>query len=117
LLLGDYLKDNHNNYRELSCKEGKLDLFSWIEGYKISYIIDCKNNKVIFTKIESSLNDRNMNLRYKDFISAGDALTPAEIQIRFQQAEINIKIENIESPWTGSIEFIPGKNYELVELR
>jgi hypothetical protein len=117
LLLGDYLKDKRNISRELSCKEGKLDLFSLIEGYKISYIIDCKNNKSIFTKIESSLNDRNVNLSYKNFISAGDALTPAEIQIRFQQTEINIRIENIESPWAGAIEFIPGKNYELVRLR
>jgi hypothetical protein len=119
IVLGDYVKDNKSNNENIPCSEGKLDLESFVNGLKISYTVDCKKAKIILAQQKGSLNNVVTEINYGDFIKTGDILTPAKIHIKYIKSMVNIdiRIEKIESPWNGNIEFIPGNKYELIELR
>lgn len=119
VILGDFIKDNKEEIINTNCLEGKLDLEQFLNGLKIRYTVDCKRGKIILVTQEGSLRDIDNKVRYSNFIRHGDILIPAKIQINIAESmtNINIRFKKIESPWKGSIEFIPGNKYELIELR
>jgi hypothetical protein len=119
IVLGDYIKDNKSINENIPCSEGKLDLERFVNGLKIRYTVDCKKAKIILAQQKGSLNNVITEINYGDFIKTGDILTPAKIHIEYTKSMVNIdiRIEKIESPWNGNIEFIPGYKYELIELR
>jgi hypothetical protein len=57
-----------------------------------------------------------MEIAYNHFVNIFNGLTPSGIRISYGNSIIGIKLGKIESPWNGSIEFIPGKKYDLIEL-
>lgn len=118
LIFGDYIEDNISDNNQAKCFEGKMDIDCLVSGIKIKYVIDCKKGKSISATPGDSLNDEGIEIQYDDFFKTGEILTPGKIEIRdFQrQATIEIRIQNIESPWDGSIEFIPGNRYEILQL-
>lgn len=115
LILGDYLYDDLKGYGQENCKNGYLEKKIYFNGYAVNYTIDCKVLKVVSTKID---NDNEIKLKFSRFFVKDKILIPGEVEIENIErlTKIFIKIGNIEYPWNGSIEFIPGSGYEQIPL-
>lgn len=118
VILGDYITDNFSDNSQAKCSDGKLDIDCIVGGIKIKYVIDCKKGKTILAIPENSLNNGGIEIQYSDFLKSGDIIIAGKIEIKdFQgMTTIKIKIQKIESPWNGNIEFIPGNKYEILQL-
>lgn len=69
-------------------------------------------------KQEFSSGQQGAEINYSDFYNIKDRLMPGKIEIHQNQfnTTIKIKILKVEFPWKGSINFIPGRDYEKIEL-
>lgn len=116
VLLGDFVKDKDIKNIVTDCRNGKAVLVSNMYGSRLIYNIDCNRMKVISTVREGSTDKTSESLFFEKFIKVNKLTYPSRIRIDYYDTEVNIRIERLESPWIGNIEFIPGKNYELKEL-
>lgn len=118
VIFGDYITDNLSDNSQAKCLDGKLDMDCIAGGIKIKYVIDCKKGKTILAIPENGLNNGGIEIQYSDFFKKVDVITAGKIEIKdFQRmTRIEIKIQKIESPWNGNIEFIPGNKYEILQL-
>lgn len=119
IVFGDYIKGNKIISENTPCFEGKQEIEYDVHGIKVRYTADCKKSKIVLAQQEGSVLDVVTEIEYRDFIKTGDILTPSKIQIKYFKSMINIDItiKKMEFPWIGSIEFIPGNKYELIELK
>lgn len=115
VLLGDFIDENVNQ-SDNECINGEIVINTAIAGNKIRYLIDCNNAKVITVSRESSNNNIPAIIKFGKFIREGGIFFPSIIDIEYSEMNVNIKIEKMEYPWNGNIDFINGNNYELVEL-
>ena len=115
LILGDYLTDEKESSGPEICTNGIILKKDKINGLLIDYIVDCGISKVIST----SVNEGNpLNIRFLGFMSINDILIPENILIEKikSREKISIKIDRIEYPWNGTIDFIPDARYEKLPL-
>lgn len=115
LILGDMISEN-GNVLFSECLNGEATLNSSFHGSKIKYVLDCEKGKVASAVQEGSNSSILTVLKFEKFIRERDIFYPSDISIVKDELKINIRIDNIEYPWNGTIEFIHGKNYELIEL-
>jgi Domain of unknown function (DUF4292) len=117
IIFGDYITDNLSDNKAI-CSDGKLDIIGTVGGIKIKYVIDCKKGKIILAIPENRSNEEGIEIQYSDFFKNENVLSPGKIEIKDFQREttVDIKIQKIESQWSGKIEFVPGKGYELIRL-
>jgi hypothetical protein len=115
IFLGDLIGEKRTSSAN-GCDKGFSSVNSTIDGAKIQYLLDCKRGKAVSAIREGSNNKDFYKLSFEKFNKIGDLIYPESIKVEYSDMKINIRIEKIEYPWTGSIEFIPGKNYETVEL-
>lgn len=117
LIFGDFYKDKTlaNN---ANCINGIMELDESLKGTKINYVIDCRDAKIQKSVIMNSRNEAAIAILYGNYIKYMSGLYPGIISIVDLQKEtkIEIKIKKLESPWIGKIDFIPGKNYEILQL-
>jgi hypothetical protein len=118
LIFGDLII---NKYTEANKERGtgdKLNIDCLVNGILIKYDIDYEKRKTTFTCLENSLNENGINISYENFKKSGDILLPGKIKINnlLKNTLIEIKIIKAELKWSGNIEFIPGKGYELIKL-
>ena len=89
-----------------------------LNGVILNYEIDCNKRKVITVCTVDNFDKNVIKLRFGSFFRVGSNLMPKIIE--FESSEFNsvvkIKVRKVELPWNGSIKFIPGKGYELIEL-
>lgn len=118
LLVGDYIAEKQYDISQQRCLNGILKVDSNIEGININYFIDCKKKKVISAEVKSKIGDKGVKINFNDFIKFSKGIVPGKIEIlNFQDGpSVVIVIKKIETPWNGNLEFIPGKNYELIQL-
>ena len=116
IILGDFIKGNVKSIEKVVCEDDMADLDCSVSGMKISYKFDCKKMKVISARQESGFNSDNVMIEFGTFIKAGYCLMPSRIRVNSNKSEIIVKIKKIESPWEGTIEFIPGSRYDLIEI-
>lgn len=119
IVLGDYLGDSKGIDENIQCIEGKRDIENTVNEKKMLYTVDCKKYKVLSAIEEGILDEPVTEISFGNFKKADNILTPGKVQIKYVKAMINIaiRIEKVEYPWNGEIEFIPGNKYELVELQ
>lgn len=120
VVLGDYVSGlSLNRTVRINCLNGSSDISSVVKGSKINYYIDCEKNKLIRAEREGNSGSVVNEIKYDNFITAGNKLTPSEIEIKdIKSGEVaGLKIDKIIKPWDGSVEFIPGTNYDLIELK
>jgi hypothetical protein len=119
LIIGDYIDDNISEYRQEKCMNGKLNISGIVNGNRIKYSFDCGKRKSISAVSGNSLNEGGIEIRYNEFFEEEGVITPGKIEIKDSQGRttIEIRIEKIEAPWIGSIEFIPGSKYETIQLK
>jgi hypothetical protein len=118
VIFGDFLSYKIPDLKLSDCSDGKFLISGIINGFKINYVIDCKRAKSISATTENSLNQNRIDISFNDFIKSDGINTPGRIDIKDSQSKstIEIKIIKIDSPWTGSLEFIPGNKYEHLPL-
>lgn len=120
VMLGDYVSGLAlNDKTGLQCMNGGSDISSVVKGSRINYYIDCDKGKIVRAEREGNAGMIMNEIKFDKFISAGNNLTPSEIEIKdIKSGEVaGLKIDKIIKPWDGSVEFIPGTNYDLIELK
>lgn len=115
LILGDYIVSDFNKDTKLECSDGEVIDWQDIKGMKVEYTIDCRRLKVIAASFGV---DNSVKLQFSHFNKSDDKFFPAEIKIFDTERNKNvvIKIKNIEYPWDGEIDFVPGTRYEQKPL-
>jgi hypothetical protein len=116
IILGDFISGDQKSDNKLFCANGKAELDCAVSGMLISYIVDCKINKIVLSRREGSLNSSYAEIEYGSFIKNSNGLIPSKIHMENNNYSIVVTIEKIEAPWVGSIEFVPGVRYKLTEL-
>ncbi len=119
VLLGDYVNDEKLDSNRLSCEEGMLSIGAVVKNVKVNYVMDCQQGKSILTKPEDSTGENLVEIYYTEFFRANNISVPGKIEIveKKGNTRIEIRIQKIVSPWDGSIEFIPGKQFEKIRLQ
>jgi hypothetical protein len=115
MIFGDLFIDNIESDNGINCKNGKADINTIYKGKKIFIVIDCKRNKTIYASIVGNSQSDKIEMWYKGFVHAGNKYITERIDIEDAKGErkIRIMIKRIEIPWSGNLEFIPGKEYEV----
>jgi hypothetical protein len=118
VMLGDYIFDKMADSKTEKCINGSVTIDFVKETKWLKYVIDCKLNKVVFAYFQSIENEREAELKYTKFYKWGEILAPGRIQIRNIEKGIDIviRIKKIQSPWNGTIDFVPGNKYDLIKL-
>jgi hypothetical protein len=118
VVLGDFIKMQVTDQGSGECREGILNTSSIINGVKINYTIDCKLMKAVSIIPDNSMNMPGIEIRFSDFFKRGDVIIPGNIEVTNlnDKSTIEIIIVRLEFPWTGTIEFIPGSNYEIQKI-
>jgi len=119
VILGDYLNEDLKDSIKSDCQDLKRIIKGSIKNLRINYIIDCKYGKSILTVPVNDLSESGLKIRFGNFLKRGETVYPGRIEIFNDQnkAGIRLMIRNIESPWLGKIEFIPGSRYEKIFLK
>jgi hypothetical protein len=120
VVLGDYVSGlSLNNNSRIKCTNGTSDISSVVKGSKVNYFIDCEKGKLVKAEREGNSGTIVNEIIFNKFITAGNFLTPSEIEVKdMKSGEVaGLKIDKIIKPWDGSVEFIPGANYDLIELK
>lgn len=118
VIFGDFIADKTRAATKPNCKNGSMELDTYLKGTKINYVIDCRKAKLQKSVIMNSINEVGMIILYDDYLKYSSGLIPGIISMNDLQKDIKIeiKIKKIETPWIGKIDFIPGKNYEILQL-
>jgi hypothetical protein len=118
VILGDYINEMTVDKRKMECINGELGLDAVVKDIKIRYRIDCRYAKCIITSPENGRNSTDLKIEYSSFFRSGGINIPGRIDISEKQngTRIEIEIQKIVIPWEGSIEFIPGRQYEKIHL-
>lgn len=115
-IFGDLvLPDNTKSLEGCSNNLSKLDYIG--SGVKYSYIIDCRKGKVIELHNFSQINSKEVVVNFNKFLDINSILYPSIINFIYSGNEVNIKIDRLEYPWNGNVEFISGNRYELIDLK
>jgi hypothetical protein len=118
VVLGDYVNDFKLDSTRINCINDKLSVDGIVKNVKVKYQIDCNYGKSMLTIPDDSANVNGLQIRYSEFFKINGLNTPGRIEIsdKLDNTVIQIMIEKIIIPWEGSIEFIPGKQYEKIPL-
>jgi hypothetical protein len=118
LIFGDFLNENIYDNNKPDCEDGKIKMEAIIKDIKINYVVDCKYGKSILALPANEEMSGRMKIEYGKFFMSNDIYIPGIVKISENQnnTRIEIKIKRIIFPWEGSIEFVPGKQYEKIHL-
>jgi len=118
LIFGDVILDKNCENSSEKCEGNKIITECDVKGVILNYEIDCSKRKVVTTSQIDNFNKKVIKLKFGSFVRVGSNLIPKIIE--FEDSEYNtvvkIKVIKVQLPWSGSIKFIPGKGYELIEL-
>lgn len=115
LLFGDIILDSKCKSISIKCKDDRARINCPFKGVYLNYIIDCKENKTNMVSFE----DQGVNIKYDNYFILNTIVIPRNVNFNSSRYDTSIKfkIVKVEYPWSGNISFIPGKDYELIELR
>lgn len=118
VIFGDFIGDSSDEQQQVNCENGTVSVGTYIKGVKLVYDIDCGQRKPVQVRQES-YSGITSGIQYDDFIKNGDGSIPRLITLTHHESgsTVKIKVEKIEAPWNGTIEFVPGSRYEHVELK
>ncbi len=119
VVFGDYIEKEISKNNKAECLNGNLNIDYFIEGILVSYTIDCKKKKCINAILENEQNKNKIDLNFSDFLINNGKYNPGKIEVRVsgKDVKVSIKIRKIDNFWDGNIDFIPGSNYEIIELK
>lgn len=114
LLFGDLIVESRCITGNELCNGDKLFLNCTVRGIRMNYTLNCKSRKAAVV----DQTDEGVKINYGKYIRAGNILIPGMIDFTDTKynTTVKIKIEKVVFPWNGIINFIPGRDYELIEL-
>jgi len=118
VILGDYVNDEKIDDNMINCVNGNFYINGIVKNVKVRYLIDCELGKSKVTLPEENLSGNGLEIRYGKFFNVNNINAPGIIEIsdKHRNTTIEIRIEKISIPWEGTIDFIPGKQYEKIHL-
>jgi hypothetical protein len=118
LIFGDFALDTAQISTIQDCSAGKINIETYLKGTKGNYVIDCRKGKLAKALIINGSNKTGIEILYTNYLKHSSGLLPGVVQMNDleKKIEIKLKIRKIEAPWIGKVEFIPGKQYENLQL-
>lgn len=122
IILGDIFIDDGNEiggYKNMKCQKGILRSQARVNERNINYEIDCNYLKTVSATITRGNVSDKISVWYDNFMRRDDYVFPGRIEAEDigRKARIILDIRNIEIPWEGRIEFIPGSRYRPMLLK
>jgi hypothetical protein len=118
LIFGDIILDKNHENKSEKCIGNKVNFESRVKGQSLEFEIDCGKRKLIMAGQEGMNLQMVTEIKYDQFSNIGGISIPKYIEMHQNQTNttIKIKILKIEIPWSGNIDFVPGRDYEKMEL-
>ena len=118
LIFGDVVFEKNDLDKKERCSGDKLNINCTVKEIALKYDIDCKIKKAISVNMITSDAQPYILIKYGSFVNIENILIPRIVEFEDTQynTKIKVKILKVELPWNGSVKFIPGKGYELIEL-
>jgi len=117
IIFGDYIEDSKHSIKFSDCEKGRNEITVGLSEVKIRYIVDCKRGKVLETSIEGQ-KEFGVTIKQSSFHFYNNQTysTKSEISkfLNFDFIEMNIL--KLESNFSDTIEFVPGKGYDKLEI-
>lgn len=119
VILGDYIYDNNIGESNIGCNSGKAEIFKFVGGRKIEYLVNCRTIKVEVAKFNSESGEGKIEVTLGNHTRSGNYIYPGTIKITDskRKSDIKIEIKKIEFGTDGNLKFIPGTNYEEIILK
>lgn len=119
LLFGDIITGNASMPAVANCNEGTATLREKRTDCIVNYFIDCKTGKCNNITIENEFMKEYISIAFGNFDKEEKMTLPKQIKIAnlANFAAVEIAIKNIEFDTTSKIEFIPGRNYDCIEIK
>ena len=118
-ILGGFIEDLRDKQIIFNCNNGEAYYSSYVDDMKVDYFFDCKSLEIKKIDIESSEAGRDLMINYHGKETRGDFVFYKSIEIRniSEYELVKIEIKRLEIPYKERIEFIPGRNFERVEIK
>lgn len=118
LILGDIVLDKSCEESQEKCSGDKLIMNCLTKGIMLNYEIDCRKRKTILVGQINNFVQNGIKIKYESFRYIGNIFVPRIVELEDYKynTTIRLKILKIDSMWKGTIKFVPGKGYELIEL-
>ena len=118
LIFGDIIMNSDCEKSKGKCVDNKLNVSCIQKGVKLSYEIDCRKRKSVSVTQMNNFAMEGFKITYGGFYRLENEFIPKSVEFKDIQynSTINIKILKAELSWNGTVKFVPGKGYELIEL-
>jgi hypothetical protein len=118
VLFGDYINNTIRCNDLETCQRGRTRSEGKINEVEILYILDCGLSKIIKAVPRNGRGENGMEIAYNEFFRQDGLTVPGKIEISdiHKRSVIELTIKRVELQWEGEIEFIPGKQYEIIHL-
>ncbi len=119
LIFGDILIYDEKIEKDFDCKEGS-SVFKIITGTaKLEYTVNCDFHKSEETNIfMGTAIGKKVCIKFEDYKKIGKKYVPGKIELNGPDPDfkLTIDIKKINLNWDGTIEFLPGKQYDKIPL-
>ena len=118
LILGDIVSDKVCEENQEKCSGDKIMTSCFPKGISLNYEIDCRKRKTIMVEQINNFSQTGVKITYNKFRYVDNIYIPGIVEFKDSQynATIKIRIMKVDFTWNGSVKFVPGKGYELIEL-
>ena len=118
VLLGDLITGKHT-LSEINCSDKTTVFREFGREYIINYFIDCTTKKCRRVTVENQFMRDYISIEFDDFGAEGKMIFPKHVKINnFANFDLlEMKIDRVEFGAGSAIEFIPGRNFERVEIK
>lgn len=119
IVLGDLIINEEDEVFKVTCNDGLYSRSFFVSEREIKYTVDCREGKAINTELFGDVRSGNINLLFTDFKKIGKFIVPGSIDIKndINEMEIKIKVDKIESEFSGSIGYRIPVNYKKISLK
>lgn len=119
VMLGDLVIENSEEINNYKCIDGIAISKTKIEKKSILFKIDCEYKKVREITILQQIENDRIKIEFSKYKAVNDFFIPGKIFAADGENEttIEINIEKISIEDPGTMNFIPGKNYEKIRLK
>ena len=118
VLLGDLITETQT-FAGINCNDEIAVFREYRRNYIINYFIDCATRKSKRVVVETGFMSDNIAIEFDDFGNDGKMIFPRYVKINnfANFALLELKIDRVEFGTGTDIEFIPGRNFERIEIK
>jgi hypothetical protein len=119
VILGDLVLSDSLKNENPVCNKGYSKVRGRLNQKEIEYDIDCSKKKVAETRIAEDIFSGEINIKVRKTSNVSGVIIPERIEVQDVENEfdLDIKIDRIETEWSGKIQFLPGRNYKVKIIR